>query len=69
LLITFVLPKQSTCAIHHLKGLDKFYLDHKKLVEKLTPRNFISHSQSAYLKQRKDNMDNALILMDAAENY
>jgi len=25
------LPSQSTSAIHHLKGLDKFYLDHKKI--------------------------------------
>jgi len=28
--LNLVLPNQSTCAIHHLKGLDKVYLDHKK---------------------------------------
>jgi len=40
-------------------------------LEKLTPHHFISHSQSAYLKQLKENMDNAtaLISMDFAENY
>jgi len=32
MLTTVVLLNQSTCAIHYLKGLDKFYLDHKKLV-------------------------------------
>jgi len=40
-------------------------------LEKLTPHHFISHSQSAYLKQQKENMDiaTAVILLDFAENY
>jgi len=43
----------------------------QKKLEKLTPHHFILDSQSAYLKQRKENIDNAtaFILMDFAENY
>jgi len=45
-----------------------YQLRHRKL-EKLTPHHFAL--QSAYLKQQKENMDNAtaLILMDFAENF
>jgi len=55
---------------YHRQLSDYINLVTEKL-EKLTPHHFISHFQSAYLKQRKENMDNAiaLILMDFAENF